>query len=228
MNSSKRLSVAASVAALALFGAVLFGGVADAAKKTKKTKTATAKGSVGAVPQGPTAGAAIVPFKGTAKIGKKFKKNVIGDVNVTISATGTPAAGSTSPIGDLVLKLTAPNGTTVGLAFGLSGGIGAIPGSLSGTAVTNLVYDDETPTLTCGLADPPAPQTCLGSDPDATLLPPYTGKASPGGGLSRLDFGPMKGTWTLTAFDRTGDLGDQGVNSITAWSISVKPAAPVS
>lgn len=36
MNATKRLSVAAVMAALALLGAALFGGVADAAKKKKK------------------------------------------------------------------------------------------------------------------------------------------------------------------------------------------------
>jgi hypothetical protein len=228
----------ALVLTLSATASLVLGGTA-AAKKKGGGKAAIASGSVGAIPNGPTiwSGTSVwpatspVPFRGIATIGKKFKGKRVGVVEVTISLSGTPAAGtSCGAICDLTAKLSAPNGATQFLFFGGGGNFGGGTFSLTGNTVTNLTYSDLTATRTCGGPNgsaPPPPCT----DPDATLVAPYTGKAEPSGNLNVLNGSPIKGTWTLTAYDNCGNATacsffgpDQGTSRVTSWSVRVTPA----
>jgi hypothetical protein len=206
---------------------LMVGGVADAAKKGKKkapkSKTISATGSAGAVPNGPTSNLVNpVPFKGTATVGGKGKGKVIGDIDVTLSASAIAAAGSTNALGDLVVRITAPNGATTNLVFGGGG-----QGSVSGSLISNLTLSDETPVQTCGSGDPATPPPPPCGDPDALLTSPFTGVAQPAGLLDVLNESPAKGTYTLTAFDQSGTpAGDSGTATITGWSIKVKAVSP--
>jgi hypothetical protein len=206
---------------------LMVGGVADAAKKGKKkapkSKTISATGNAGAVPNGPSSNlVSPVPFKGTATIGGKAKGKVIADIDVTLSASAIAAAGSTNALGDLVVRITAPNGATTGVVFG-GGGAGSVSGSL----ISNLTVSDETPVQTCGSGDPATPPPPPCGDPDALLTSPFTGTAQPSGLLDVLNESSAKGTYTLTAFDRDGTpAGDSGTSTITGWSIKVKAVSP--
>ncbi len=246
MKVSKRVSIGAVMAIVALFGATMFGGVADAqkkkGKKTKKAKPATATGTAGAVPNGPASTLVNpVPFKGTANLSsKKLKRKVIGDVDVTLSTSGVSGSASAvqgNPVADLRVRITAPNGTTTEI---LNGGSGT--DNVAGLGVTALTLSDDTPTKLCGTPPPnptppptiPPPPPC--GDPDATLVgPSYSGTAQPIGGLDLLDLGPARGTYTLTAWDTDGlpvvppatTTSDNGTNTIVSWSITVTPLAPI-
>lgn len=235
MRNKRSRAALAGVLSLAIsVGAgLMVGGIADAAggdavtakKKKKKSKSAvvTATGSAGAVPNGPTSGLVNpVPFKGTATIGGKAKGKVIADIDVTLSASAIAAAGSTNALGDLNVRITAPNGATTGLVFG-GGGAGAVSGSL----ISNLTLSDETPVRTCGSGDPATPPPPPCGDPDALLTSPFTGTAQPAGLLDVLNESPAKGTYTLTAWDSNGaPAGDSGTTTITGWSIKVKGVSP--
>ena len=216
------LSLAFSVTA-----GLMVGGIADAAKKGKtkapKSKTISATGNAGAVPNGPTSNLVNpVPFKGTATVGGKGKGKVIGDIDVTLSASAIAAANSTNALGDLVVRITAPNGATTGLVFGGGG-----QSSVSGSLISNLTLSDETPIQTCGSGDPATPPPPPCGDPDALLSSPFTGTAQPSGLLDVLNESPAKGRYTLTAFDRDGSAaGDSGTATITGWSIKVKAVSP--
>lgn len=232
MKSKRSRLALIGVLALALSVTVslVSGHVADA-KKKRSGKTLSATGTAGAVPQGPDSYTTNpVPFKGTATIGKKGKGQTIGNVEVTLSATGTPVAGGANGIGDLRVRLTGPNGATTGLVFGNDGRFndGGFYG-VAGNTISNLTLTDNTPTFTCaGLTAPAAPPPPPCGDPDATLNAPYTGRAQPSNGaLALLKGGSVKGTYTLTAFDRCGGPacgGDSGTSSITAWSLKVTRA----
>jgi hypothetical protein len=221
----RNLSVGAIVALVALLGGVTFATVADA-KKRKKANVVVANGTTGAVPEGPSSRFfAPVPFVGTATIGKKGRKNIVSDIDVTISINAVPAAGSINAMRNLRVRITGPTGATTDI---LTGGRGV--GTISGNLVSNLTLSDETPVQTCGGATapnppPPPPPPCI--DPHATLFAPFSGTAYPNGGaLSTLYGYKMKGTYTLTAFDTCGpgnpNCADRGLQAITGWSIRVK------
>jgi hypothetical protein len=220
----KRGGLALVSLALTLSVGLAVSGTA-AAKKKGGGKAAIVKGSVGAIPNGPQETSPATPLRATAQVGKKFKGKRVGDVDVTISLSGVSAPGRTcGSLCDLVVRLSAPNGATTAL---LSGGTGN--GGLTGNTVTRLTVSDQTPTSTCGVASDgtPPPPPC--QTPYATLLPPYTGIAMPSGGaMNLLNGSPMKGTWTLTAFDFCGGppnpvCTDEGTVSLTAWSLRISP-----
>ena len=127
-NKRSRAALAGVLSlALSVTAGLMIGGVADASRskgKTKapKAKTVSATGTAGAVPNGPTSGLINpVPFKGTATVGGKAKGKVIGDIDVTLSASAIAAPSSLNALRDLVVRITAPNGATTGLVFGGSG-----------------------------------------------------------------------------------------------------------
>jgi hypothetical protein len=225
----------ALVLALGATASLALSGTA-AAKKKGGGKAALASGSVGALPNGPATWPTFfpttspVPFRGTATVGKKFKGKRVGAVEVTISMSGTPAPGATcGAICDVTAKLSAPNGATVFLFFAGGQSFGGGPFSLTGNTVTNLTYSDLTATQTCGGPNGPAPPPPC-TDPDATLLAPYTGKAEPEGHLNVINGSPVKGKWILTAYDNCGAAtcsffgADQGTSRVTSWSVKVTPA----
>lgn len=205
---------------------------AVAKKKKGGARVATVTGTTGAIPNGPTsfspagfANTNPVPFTGTATVGKAFKGKTVGDVDATLSLSGAPLPGvGCGTMCDLRVRLTPPNGAQTTLIFG-----GCCTGGVTGNLVSSLTLSDQTPTLTCGgpVGVPPTapPPPC--GDPDATLLAPYTGTAQPGLRLNLLNGSPIKGTWTLTAFDICGSTtmcGDQGTAAVISWSLRITPA----
>jgi hypothetical protein len=197
------LLAVASVLALAL-------APAAQAKKTKtfsETKTVNA-----AIPPDAAAGAS-TPLNSTITVPKKYKKNVVGDVNVTgIQTTGTAAGAA----GDLAAYLTAPNGRTQWL-FGGMGGQNLGPWTL----------DDDTSVAVCNSPIP----NC--SFPNATLTQPFAGTSNtllnfggvlPLGHLSSFNGIKMRGTWTFSIVD----IANATNNTLNAWGLRIKPAKPVS
>jgi hypothetical protein len=230
-NKRSRLALFGVLAlALSVTVGLSAGSVADAKKKKGggKAKTLSATGRAGPVPNGPTSAFFNpVPFKSTATIGKKGKNKQIANVEITVSVSAVPVAPGTNGIGDLILRLSGPNGATTNLLATFAGA-----GGVTGNLISNLTLTDNTPTLTCGGATAPAtapPPPC--GDPDALLNAPYTGRAQPAGLMGILKGGSVKGNYTLTAFDVCGGpplCGDAGTATITGWSIRVTPeVAPV-
>jgi hypothetical protein len=207
-----RRSRIAMIGVLALAASVtvglVSGSVADAKKKTKKAGgivIATVPVNA-AIPDG-TATTNGVLTSTTVVGGKKFKSTQVRDVNATVQTTGAGAGAA----GDLFARLTAPNGATTTLFFGLSG-----------QSVGPLTLDDETPFILGGL--PPAP------DPQ-TLVAPYVGTAAPNSlvglfswPLSVMDGGPASGTWTLRVYD--GGTGAGHTSVLNSWTPTVVAGKP--
>jgi hypothetical protein len=196
-----RLPVLA-VATCALIGITLPAVSADAKRKGPKR--------AGPIEMTQTVGQ-LVPDAGTDQAGllrssmviggKRLKGQSIGDVDATVKTTGVgPEAAE-----DLGVRLTAPNGATTTLF-----------NELPGQSVGPLTLDDESPALLCFDDTPPC------ADPDRTLVFPYSGTVSAGGGMQIFDRGPIRGTWTLTATD---DFTD-GTTVIDFWSLRITPRRP--
>jgi len=182
----------------------------DVAAKKKKSKASVFAGSVSpnlAVPEvaGPE------PIVTSAlTVPKKFKGKTVGDLNITgLKTTGT---GPTSADG-LDLMLVGPGGRSVLFDSGATGG----------QSIGPVTFDDDTPTSFCD--DPPC------SDPDATLQRPFAGTtnlANTFGGdtgpLSAFNGTPMRGTWTLYAWDNDSDTN---TNVINTWGLRIAAAKPV-
>jgi subtilisin-like proprotein convertase family protein len=185
----------------------LFAGSAEAKKGASKFE-----GSV--TPNIPIPDAVAVgpatPVISQIKVPKKFKGKVVGDVNVTgLQTTGSGANAAQG----LTFKLTAPNGRTMQLTD-----------NLAGVSIGPLTIDDDTRTAVC------TSPTLNCSDPDQTLARPYAGTASmlgfANGGLgplSSFNGSPMRGTWTLSVYDRFNP-GQTSV--LNAWGLKLKAAKP--
>ncbi len=133
----------------------------------------------------------------------------ISDFNFSIDGSDCSAtAGSTTVgvdhtfVGDLIFKLTSPNGTTVTLIS--NPGSGAF-GS-SGNNFCNTVLDDE--------GDNPSIQA-INSSGMPPLGPPYTGTFKPANPLAAFDGEDPNGTWTLNVSDSF--FGDEG--NVRAFSL---------
>jgi hypothetical protein len=200
--------------ALMLLALCLVVGLAagDAAAKKKKPKasvfTATASPNL-AVPEVPNG--QHEPFVTSAlTVPKKFKGKTVGDLNIT----GVKTTGSGPDSADrLDLMLVGPGGRSVLFDAG----------ALGGQSIGPVTFDDDTPTSICD--DPPC------SDPDATLQRPFVGTtnlANTFGGdtgpLVAFNGTPMRGTWTLYAWDSSGD-GD--TNVVNTWGLRIAAAKPV-
>jgi subtilisin-like proprotein convertase family protein len=204
------MTVGVLVACVALLAGALFGGTADAKKKKKKkggpvnvTKTVNQqipdRGPLGTDPFGRLDSTIAVT-------GKKFNGRIIRDVNVTLQTTGNNAASA----GDLLAEVTAPNGASVFLFL-----------ELEGQSVGPMTLDDETVNIIGGSGTATVPE----------LQPPYAGSARPGAEgfgapMATMDFGPVKGNWTLHVFDTDGTPA--GITSIlNSWSVSVATGGPL-
>jgi hypothetical protein len=198
--------VLVACAALAVAGP----GTANAKKKKKKVG--------GTVNASKTLNQGIPDFNGTTyglltstiNVGKKFKGLVIRDVNVHIQTTGnTP--GSDGSAEEIFVSLSAPNGTTTWLF-----------GSLFGPSIGPLTIDDESVNALQTL-EPPAREP-------TRLAAPYAGTAQPdcydvNGSclLAAMDGGPVKGSWTLRAYD----VRDPGqLSTLNSWGIKVQTGKP--
>jgi hypothetical protein len=185
----------------------------DAAAKKKKHKTASVfAGSVSpnlAVPDRPAGNTPETMVTSAITVPKKFKGKVVGDLNITGLKTTGDAANSAD---SLDLMLVAPGGPAVLFDAG----------ALNGQSIGPVTFDDDTATSFC--ADPPC------SDPDQTLMYPYAGTTNLAftfggdtGPLSVFNGTPMRGAWTLYAWDsNTG-----GTNVVNTWGLQISAAKPV-
>jgi hypothetical protein len=212
----RRRATVVGVLALALCTALAmtFGATADAKKKKKKTPSVFAASVTpnAAIPDDPANGPS-TPITSTITVGKKFKGKTVGDVNVTgIQTTGS----ATDAADDVGLRLTAPDGTSVLLIN---------PTGIGDVSIGPLTLDDDTPVAICDFVTPPC------DFPDQTLNRPFAGTAnllflgSGGSGpLSAFNGSPMRGTWTMTAWDE-GDIGK--TNVLNSWGVQITAARPV-
>jgi hypothetical protein len=138
----------------------------------------------------------------TIDVGKRYRGRLIRDVNVTVQTTGVTG---NNPSNDLSAYVTAPNGATTALFFGL-GGIDP------GTAVSigPLTLDDDTPIHLFSVFNP--------GDPLA-LKPPFAGTAMPEQTLASLEGGPVRGTWALRVVDDAS--GGAETSRLDLWGLSV-------
>ena len=173
------------VACLALLGALVIGGTADAKKKKKKSATVTATRAFPTVAPQHATGTPRVLVSIPLTIGKKAKGKIVDSEapKITYTATGSPG-----PLENLELRLTAPNGRTVGLANPADG--------VDDTVVGPFTLSANSPFGVCQVtaADPPPPPPCV--DPENVLLAPYAGEAGDPG-LAWFSGIGAKGTWTL-------------------------------
>jgi hypothetical protein len=202
VNSPKRLTVGIAILCFALLGGALLGGSA-VAKKKKKKKSATVTATAGAttIPNGITGpplkyGFVNVPLT----IGKKAKGKVVSPAgpNLTVLVTGVEDA-----LDDVILRLIAPNGRSVGLSA---------PDPVAGqTQVGPLTFTANSPLAAC---EAPPPGQC--ADPDYLVLPPYAGTIGDVGLASFIGLN-AKGTWTL----RVLNDGDQGALTLNSARLEV-------
>ena len=191
MIRTKRMSVGAVVACIALLGGALFAGAADA-KKKKKTSAkcaVTAQANGGSIPDRPP-----IPPGGTSFFGflnvpvtvnsQACKGSTVSSVEVTFQTTGATAVAAE----DLFFRLQSPEGRT----YDISGN------GFSGQSIGPVTLTSRTRIQTCFAAPPPPPPPC--ADPDAALNPPYQGTARDSD-LPLFNGAPVNGTWTWTAYD---------------------------
>jgi hypothetical protein len=204
----RRVAVIVLVLCLAL---ALGAGAASAKKKKSKPSVFTASAAPNlVVPDQPGGTARDIIVTSTLTAGKKFKGKTVGDLNITglqTTGSGPNAAGS------LDLMLVGPGGRSVLFDAG----------ALGGQSIGPVTFDDDTPTSYCD--DPPC------SDPDATLQRPFVGTtnlANTFGGdtgpLAAFNGTPMRGIWTLYAWDSSND---GRTNVINAWGLRIAAAKPV-
>lgn len=210
-SKRSRLAVAGVLAlALSVTAALPVVGV-EAAKKKKKTPTTFAQqlGVNAAVPDDAAVGPS-TPLVSTITVPKKFKKKVVGDVNLTgFQSTGSGVGAAN----DLEAALTSPGGRTT-ILFDSVGDVSIGPWTL----------DDDTKTSICNSPTP----TCL--NPLATLLQPFAGTSNltdedddvwP---LATHNGVRMNGTWTLTVWD---DSSIGQTSTLNSWGLKIEAAKPV-
>jgi hypothetical protein len=192
-HARRRLALLGVLALALSVTAGLAVGDASAAKKKKKKGKAGGTVDITKVVSAPipdaTASIDGVLASTIDVAGKQFKGTKVRDVNVSVSTTGSTAAGPGSA-NHLAARLTAPNGATTWL-FGAGF-------TLSGQSILGLTLDDETPNRLT--PNPPRDATEVG--------PPYFGTAQPDPftsfgnvSFSAMDNGPASGTWTLRFYD---------------------------
>jgi hypothetical protein len=185
MKKSKRLSVAAMIACLALFGALAIGSTADAKKKSKNATVTASKTVPTTIPArvGDVRSFTAIPLS----IGGKAKGKIVDASGPELTYGLSGVAGS---LDNVSLRLTAPNGRTIGIDN---------PAGPLDTTVGPFTETANSPVGTC-FADPtpPAQPPCF--DPENSLVAPYAGIAG------NADLGLFagigaKGTWILKVQD---------------------------
>jgi len=189
---------------LALCLAISLGaGTAAAKKKKKKSRIAEVSRTVNLpIPNG--SAAAYGEVATTIALGKQFRGLRIRDVNVTVQTTGNAATSAE----DLIGQLTAPNGASSSIFYGLDG-----------QSIGPLTLDDQA-TRTLAPDTPPPTSSYF-------LFPPYVGTAQPGlsvlaNELSVMNEGPARGTWRLRIFDDSAG----GTSVLNSWGLRVVAGRP--
>jgi subtilisin-like proprotein convertase family protein len=199
------------VLAIALSAAI---GAAPGAAQAKKKKQAKAGGTVDItqpvntpIPDATATTNGVVASTITVG-GRKFKKTVVRDVNVTLQATGSADGAA----GELTARLTAPNGATTWL-FG---------NALAGTSFGPTTFDDESVNTLGGIT--PFDPTLLVS-PYAGTVQPHCFSAQGGCALSAMDGGPVTGAWTLRVVDNSPPPPTL-TSVLNSWRITVVAGRP--
>jgi hypothetical protein len=216
MNRMKRISVAPIVVVLAVVGAVLCGGVADAKKRGKAGKgssvsvsrtTATvippAVAPSGGPPPTPTVAGKTSLVAIPLKVGKKGSGKIVSpdSVSVTYSLVGTAATSAPyyvpGTLYSTALSITAPNGRTVDLNA---------PAAFDDPNATATGPTTETANSPLGICSTsitgPLPSSTVCSpfvqqDPENTVVPPTYAGTIGNPGLAWFAGIPAKGTWLL-------------------------------
>jgi hypothetical protein len=200
MKRNRRTAIAAAVLA-ALLAAGTIGGAADAQKRKKRGGGGAARAAKKVnkpIPNPLTNGTSKIR-DGVIAVPLKIKRaGAVGKVAVTVQTSGLSAGAAA----DLDARVTAPDGTTV-----------ALFANLAGQSIGPLTLVPNSPRTVCSF-DPadttPPPPPC--TDPDATLNPPYLGRAG-NAELNLLRGVPMRGKWTVSVYDR-GTSSAPGASSI--------------
>ena len=200
---------AALVGALALLGCLALSPGAEAGRKAKGGSSQPRVFSSGPVANLPIPDALGVPpftdgVLNTTIDVRGLRGRRIDDVNLSLRA-------SHAFIGDLTVRLTAPNGATIfPVTFASDTSYGAGSTDCNGTFLT---LDDETPVeLGSSVTVQGLPE----------LLPPYAGVARPGGKpLAVMDGGPVNGTWALSI----RDFDSSNVGTLHCWQVQVTVTA---
>lgn len=211
-----RLGLAAILALAVCTTVGMTAGGATAAKKKKKKGPSVFKQQRAAnlaVPDAPATGTATA-VTSTITVPKSFKGKSVGDLDLTgLQITGAGAGDA----GDIALVLTAPSGLTMTIT-------NPDNNSNGDQNIGPWTLNDDTPTSICDSAT----LTC--EDPQQTLLRPFAGTSnafaiggSDTGPLSAFDGTPMRGTWTLTAYDES----NTGTAVVNSWGLAITPARPV-
>lgn len=199
MKTTKRFSLVAAIACVALLGAALFSGVAQAKKLKPFNATKTVNGPI---PNKVTNG-----FDGVLRsiiaVPKKFNGKTAADVKVTFQTTGS----AVNAANDLEFVLTAPGGRTIDLVSGLPG-----------QSIGPLTLSPNSSVRTCPVV---SPNFCAA--PDSSLYAPFFGTARDIG-LSNLTGVNVRGNWTLTVFDRSGPMTTSILN---LWKLNIVPQKPI-
>jgi hypothetical protein len=201
MNASRRLSVGACVAVMALLGGVLLGGTADAAKKKSKVFISTK--TVNQPVPNATPGGLDGVLRSTITVPKKYKGKTADVVKVTGFQTTGSGPGAAD---DLEAFISSPQGRTVEL-FENVGDMSIGPLTL-------------TPNSAVRLCDDPAPPC---ADVLRSLNRPFAGTAGDEA-LAHFTGVKMKGTWTLTVED---DGGPPTTSILNQWGLVINPQKPI-
>jgi hypothetical protein len=214
MSENRPRLCAAAAASLALCLALAVSGPAAAKKKGKKKSggnPATVTKATGALITDYTVAPA-KPLDTVFDLGSKaFKGRVVSDVNITVQTTGNVAGAAN----DLTARLRSPSGRSVQLFTAVGG---------SQASIGPLTLDDDTPTLACNST---SVTTCTDTDPFATLIQPFAGRASGFAdgayvGLNRFYGVTMRGPWTLSVWDGPGGPGQ--TSTLTKAVLEVRAA----
>jgi hypothetical protein len=183
MRKRRSRAALAGVLALAisLTAGLTLGGVADAAKGKKKKGGNVANVTRTNIPIGQATATSATTTPITLNVGKKFKGKVVGGSGPTMTVQLSGAAGA---LDEYILRLTAPNGRTVGLTS---------VGTSDSTSVGPLTITPNSPFGICSV--PPC------ADPDARVTGPGFVGTVGDIGLAWFAGIKMRGTWTLKVID---------------------------
>jgi|tagenome__1003787_1003787.scaffolds.fasta_scaffold20915657_4 hypothetical protein len=202
----RRVAVIVLVLCLAV---ALGAGAASAKKKKSKPSVFTASAAPNLVVPDAVNNVNETIVTSAITVPKKFKGRTVGDLNITgVQSTGDTANAA----GRLNLMLVGPGGRSVLFDAG----------ALGGQSIGPVTFDDDTQTSICDSV------TC--SDPDASLHRPFVGTTNLAftfsgdtGPLSAFNGTPMRGAWTLYAWDNQPG----GNNVVNTWGLQITAAKPV-
>jgi hypothetical protein len=169
---------------------LISGSLAEAKKKTTKSKSAVVSKTVNAaIPdKAPGSSGPFGRLEVSLNVGKKFKGKVVGPAGPTVTFQTT--GNSDNSADDLTVYLAAPKGPITLL----SSDIGS---PFNGRSIGPLTLTSRSTVGICASATPPC------TNPQATLNRPFAGTASDSN-LAIYNGTQVKGTWRMIFLDGTG------------------------